>query len=116
MTISFYMDVHFPSPITNSLRIRGVDVLTAQENGASELADQDLLNRASKLGRILVTQDTDLLAEATSRHRTGGSFIGVIFAPQIGTTIRQCVEDLELIAKAGKPSEWINRVEYLPLK
>ena len=30
-------------------------------------------------------------------------------------TIGRCVQDLELIAKAGEPEEMANRVEYLPL-
>lgn len=63
----------------------------------------------------MVTQDTDLLVEGSLRQRTGGSFIGVIYAPQTGVTIGQCVADLELIAKVTEPMEWVNRVEYLPL-
>lgn len=116
MALSFYMDVHVPFAITDQLRLRGVDVLTSQEDGARELSDQDLLDRASELGRLFFTQDRDLLTEASSRQKTRGSFVGVIYAPQTGTTIRQCIEDLELIAKAGRPTEWISRVEYLPLK
>lgn len=33
------MDHHVPRAITNGLRLRGVDVLTAHEDGASELRD-----------------------------------------------------------------------------
>jgi predicted nuclease of predicted toxin-antitoxin system len=44
--------------------MRGVDVLTAQEDGAATLPDSDLLNRATDLGRVLFTQDEDLLNEA----------------------------------------------------
>ena len=50
------------------------------------------------------------------RQRTGRAFNGVIYAPQTGVTLGKCVADLELIAKAGEAWEWINRVEYLPLK
>ena len=32
MSVAFYMDEHVPKPITLALRIRGVDVLTAQED------------------------------------------------------------------------------------
>lgn len=114
--INLYMDVHVPSAITDQLRLRGVDVLTAQEDGARELSDPDLLDRASELGRILFTQDTDLLVEASVRQRTVASFVGVIYAPQPRVTIGQCVADLELIAKVSDSSDWVNRVEYLPLK
>lgn len=116
MSISFYMDVHVPYAITDQLRVREVDVLTAQEDQTRESSDPDLLDRASELGRIFVTQDADLLIEASVRQRTGGSFVGIIYAPQTGITIGQCVENLELIAKTTEAEEWVNRVDYLPLK
>ena len=42
MPVALYMDVHVPQPITDQLRHRGVDVLTAIEDGARELADAEL--------------------------------------------------------------------------
>jgi hypothetical protein len=32
MAVGVYMDVHIPRAITNGLRLRGVDVLTAQQD------------------------------------------------------------------------------------
>ena len=52
------MDVHVPLAVTAELRLRGTDVLTAQEDGASQLEDAGLLDRASALDRVLVMQDT----------------------------------------------------------
>ena len=37
MAIALYMDHHVPRAITMGLRLRGVDVLTAYEDGANEL-------------------------------------------------------------------------------
>ena len=110
------MDVHVPFAITTELRLRAVDVLTAQEDGAGELEDSKLLDRASALGRVLVTQDIDFLREAAHRQETSQYFFGIIYAPQLDTTINQAVGDLELIAHASNPEEWAFRVEYLPLK
>jgi hypothetical protein len=73
------------------------------------------LDRATALGRVLFSQDEDLLAEATKRQRGGQHFGGVIYAHQLGITIGRAVNDLELLAKAGAPEEYTNRVEYLPL-
>ena len=39
MSVALYMDVHVPLPITSALRLRGVDVLTAQEDGASRFCE-----------------------------------------------------------------------------
>ena len=55
------MDVHVPRAVTIGLRLRGIDVLTAQEDGSAELDDASLLRRATDLSRILVSQDKDLL-------------------------------------------------------
>ena len=60
------MDVHVRRAVTAALRLRSIDVLTAQEDGSAELADDVLLKRATELGRILVSQDEDLLREGAS--------------------------------------------------
>ena len=115
MAIAFSMDHHVPRAITVGLRLRGVDVLTAYEDGASELDDPALLDRASELERVLFTQDDDLLIEATKRQRDGISFWGVIYAHQLRVSIGTCIEDLEIIAKAGEAEDLMNGVKFLPL-
>lgn len=108
------MDVHVPAAITRALVLRNVDVLTAQLDGTTRLDDAALLDRATALGRVLFSQDDDLLAEATKRQRSGQPFGGVIYAHQLSITIGQAVNDLELLAKIGTPEEFANRVEYVP--
>ncbi len=63
------MDVHIRRAVTSALRLRSIDVLTAQEDGAAELDDDRLLERATELGRVLVSQDEDLLREGARRLR-----------------------------------------------
>jgi len=116
VSVRLYMDVHVPQPITDGLRRRGVEVITAQEDGTTLLQDPDLLDRATALGCALFTRDEDLLAEAAARQRSGQRFAGVIYAHQLRVTIGQCIRDLELIAKVYAPSDLENRVEHLPLK
>lgn len=115
MPIALYMDHHVPRAITHGLRLRGVDVLTAFEDEAHRLEDPDLLDRAGVLGRVLFTQDNDLLREATRRQREGIPFSGVIFAHQLRISIGQCIRDLEVIAKVAEPEDLRNTVQYLPL-
>jgi len=107
--------VHVPCAVADGLRLRGVDVLRAQDDGAAELEDPELLDRAGELRRLLFTQDKDLLREATKRQRAGESFSGIIYAHQREVSIGQCVIDLEIIAKDSEPEEWIGHVEHLPL-
>lgn len=71
MTVSLYMDHHVPKAITIGLRLRGVDVVTAYEDGADQLDDNLVLKRA------LFTQDDDLLEEAAKFQRAGIHFSGV---------------------------------------
>ena len=94
---------------------QGVDVLTAQWDDTTRLPDPELLHQASALGRVLVSQDEDLLAEAAQWQRAGVEFAGLIYAHQRSITTARFIEDRELIALGVSSSEMINRVEFLPL-
>lgn len=115
MSVGLYMDVHVPAAMTRGLLLRGVDVLTAQLDGHARSDDSDLLDRAAELGRVLFSQDEDLLVEATMRQRSGQHFAGVIYAHQLSITLGGAIRDLEILAQAGTFEEFADRVEYLPL-
>ena len=70
MAIGLYMDVHIPRAITNGLRLRGVDVLTAQEDETITLPDSALLDRATEL------RQTALFARRRFAGRSAQSFDG----------------------------------------
>lgn len=114
MAVGVYMDVHIHSAITIGLRLRGVDVLTAQEDGASRFLDRDLLTRASMLRMVLYTNDDDFLKEAHRRRSKGEAFFGIAYSQQLRSPIHECVEDLEIIAKALDPTEVNCHIEYVP--
>ena len=116
MSVAFYFDEHVHSGITRALRQRGVKIITVQEDGRAGADDSDLVDRAMGLGMLVFTQDDDFLAEATRRQRGGEHFSGVIYAHQQNASIRQCIDDLELIAGASELSEYVNRVVFLPLR
>ena len=65
MTIALYMDVHVHRAITTGLRLRNVDVLTAQEDGHRTAGDERLLERATEIQRVLFSQDLELIAKAS---------------------------------------------------
>lgn len=113
---ALYLDVHVPIAIATQLRSRNVDVLTAQDDGTTELTDSELLKRASELGRLLFTQDIRFKALAESWQRQGVAFAGLVFGHQLHGSIGQYVRDLELIAKATDIADWLGQVEQLPLK
>lgn len=109
------MDHHVPKAITVGLRLRGVDVLTSYEDGTDQLDDDLLLEKAHMLGRVLFTQDEDLLEEAAKRQAAGKQFSGVIYGHQLRVTIGICVQDLGIIAKSAELGELENQVLFLPL-
>ena len=74
----------------------------------------ELLERASVLGRVLFTQDIRFRAMAQNWQRQEKKFGGLIFGHQLGGTIGQFVKDWELIALASESDEWMNAVEYIP--
>lgn len=115
MPLAFYMDQNVPKAITTALRLRNIKVITAYEDGCSQLNDEALLERATELSSVLFTRDDDLIAEAAQKQKEGKLFNGVIYAHQLHVSIGKAIDDLEIIAKAGEPNDLINRVVFLPL-
>ena len=66
MSVAPCMDVHAPRAITRALRVKGIDVLTAQEDGAATLDDGPHLDRVGSLGRAIFTRDEDFLPKPTT--------------------------------------------------
>lgn len=116
MAAALYIDAHIPRAITLGLRLRGIDVLTAQEDNTADFPDSELLNRAQVLQRVMFTFDDDMIVIATKRQREGIAFAGVIYAHPLHSSIGTCIRDLEIMAKAVEPEEMANRIEFLPLQ
>jgi hypothetical protein len=76
MPVALYMDVHVPQAITEQLRLRGVDVITAIEDHSDTIMDDALLERAATLGRVVFTQDMRFKALAEEWQRQGEALRG----------------------------------------
>src|SRR3954469_25517054 len=115
VSVRLYMDHHVHAAITEGLRRRGIDVLTSREDGTTTWDDDRLLERANLLGRVLFSQDDDLLAIARRWQHAGRTYAGLIYGHQLRLSIGQAIRDLELIAQVYEPEDLRDRVEYLPL-
>lgn len=115
MSLRLYMDHHVDAAITSGLRLRGVDVPTCREDGTTRLDDTPLLERATSLGRVLFSQDEDLLSICRDRQNSGRTFSGLIYGHQLDLSIGQAIADLELIAKVYDEDDLSNQIEFLPL-
>jgi hypothetical protein len=90
-------------------------VLTAIEDGWDEATDEDLLEHARDIGRVFFTHDIRFKVMADDWQQRGRPFSGLIFGHQLGGTIGQYVNDLDLLRQATEPDEWQNTVERQPL-
>ena len=114
MAVKLYMDVHLPISITRSLRRKGFDILTAQDDDTTRLSDPDLLDRAAFLKQILFTRDADFLREVAFRRWLGQSHMTVIYAHQF-ELIGTCVCDLEIILASATQEDCHDNLLRIPL-
>jgi predicted nuclease of predicted toxin-antitoxin system len=111
-----YMDHHVPSAVTARLRRRGIDVLTAYEDGYAQATDEMVLQRATLLGRVVFTQDEDFLVIASQWRQAGRPFAGVVFGRQESINIGEAIEWLELVVQASEPEQMRDGVQFIPLR
>ena len=74
MSVALYFDQHVPKAIAVGVMERGVDVLPADEDGRADWDDVLLLQRATELGRVIFTQDSDFLVSQRRGRRADASF------------------------------------------
>lgn len=96
------------------LRRRGLDILTAEEDGAREFDDAQLLARSTTLNRLLVTEDRDFSRITAQWLREGRTSAGVVRIVRWRLSIGEMLDDLKLLATALEPAEVQNRLYYLP--
>lgn len=115
MSLAFYLDHHVPAAIAVGLRQLSVDLLTAKEDDRADWDDDQLLERATELGRVVFTQDRDFLVLAADWQKNRREFAGMVYGHQLRVTVGGAVHDLALIASVMTAADMRNRVEFLPL-
>ena len=115
MSVAFYFDHNMQVVVMAALRVRGVDVLTAFEDGYDRRSDDEVLDRAQELSRLIVTHDQDFLELAADRLAKNVEFTGIIFCHLERASIGSLINDLELIAKTARIEEIRNQVVWVPL-
>jgi hypothetical protein len=112
--LTFYCDHHIPGAITSALQQRGIDVLTAWDDGRARLPDEPLLSRATELNRILITWDKGFHRLAKRWRISGREFAGIVFGIQERIDVAETIEYLQIFAHVMSADEMRNRIEYLP--
>jgi predicted nuclease of predicted toxin-antitoxin system len=107
--IRFFLDQHIPAAVAQGLRLRGVDVRTAQEAGRCGLPDADQLQFTTADERVLVTFDSDFLALAAA----GAQHAGIAWCQATKHAIGPLLYALLVLHGVLDRDAMRNHVEYL---
>jgi hypothetical protein len=113
LPLRLYVDECVNGRIVVGLRRRGIDVVTAGDDGQLSASDSDQITRATALGRILVTSDADFFAIADDLLARQQPFLGMFFI-QPRATIGEAVRIIAESAETLEPPEMENRIEWVP--
>lgn len=96
-------------------RLPQVDFVTAFETGLSDWDDEQLLLWASQNGRVLITHDRRTMpTHFAALLEKGESLQGVIISPR-QLSIKQAIDELEMIIFCSENDEWRDILKILPL-
>jgi predicted nuclease of predicted toxin-antitoxin system len=107
--IKFHLDESVSKAIANGLRVRGIDVTFAPEEGLIGATDEQQLAYALSEKRVIFTFDDDFLRLAS----LGIEHYGIIYARQQRQSIGKIISDLVLVWECLDPEYMYNNIEFL---
>lgn len=118
MTVRLVTDEHIARKLLVGLRriVDDVDIVRVQDVGLRTSDDPAILAWAADAGRALVTQDIRTMPDFAHQRVAAGLPMPGIFVLPTMMPIGTAIDELALIVEASDPSEWVDRVAYLPLR
>lgn len=117
--IRFRLDEDTPHTIRDQLLRHqpSIEVLAVGDEGAPAFGtpDPEVLQWIEQEGYVLVCRNRRTLSQHLLGHLQGGGHVPGIFLLRRRSSFREILEDLILIHEAGRPEEYRDRIEYLPL-
>lgn len=122
--LKFLLDEDTPGPLEGAIRRHNlrpdrlpVDAVRVGRPGAPPAGtlDPDVLAWAEAEDRILVSRDFNTLAQHLADHLAAGRHSSVVLLLRPGHSYAQVIDELEVIAHAGSPDDFRDRVQFLPL-
>lgn len=107
--LRFYLDENVPVQIAHQLQARGIDAVTVRDLGLLGTTDEDHLENATSLGRVLCTYDADFIGLASS----GLGHAGIVFGQQDAHYVGAWVRWLTMMHAVYTAEEMRDRIEYL---
>lgn len=108
--IKFYLDENISPRIASTLKMDGIDVVSVRDLGLLGDVDENHLQRATTMGRVLCTQDRDYLA----LHQEDKAHAGIAFADQATASFDLWVKYLIMLHEARSAEEMTGTVFQLP--
>ena len=106
--IRFYTDENIPRAVIDGLRRLDVDIVSAPDMDMLEKSDDEHLELAASLGRVLFTHDRDFLRLDSQ----GIPHTGIAYTHQ-SASISRIINGLMRIRENNTPEDMIGRVEYI---
>lgn len=116
MKIKFQADADFNQTILNAI-VRSeplIEFQTADAAGLRGMQDEDVLERAAKSERLLVTHDHRTMPTNFAEFISAQQSPGILIVPQ-HLALTAVVDDIILIWMVSNAEDWMNRIAYLPL-
>ena len=116
MSIRFQADADLNQIIVLATirREPAIDFQTAVAADLAGLTDAQVLQKAVRAGRLLVTHDQRTMPRHFAEFITTETSPGLLIIPQ-HLPVAAAAEDLLLIWALTEPDEWTNRICFLPL-
>lgn len=108
-TIRFHLDENCDPRIATALRRCGIDVTTTVDAGLLQATDEVQLAYALSEGRVLFTQDADLLR----LDAAGLPHLGIAYCHPESRSLGDIIRRLVLIWEVYDSEEMRERMEYL---
>jgi predicted nuclease of predicted toxin-antitoxin system len=105
--VLFLLDENIPRAVLDALRRLKIDATSVDELRLKGANDPDVLQLAKAQGRVVVTYDTDFLADppAVANHA------GIVFV-RAGMSVGSILRAVQLIHGVCSPDEMTGRIEH----
>jgi predicted nuclease of predicted toxin-antitoxin system len=115
LSLLLYADNNVNDHVVLGLRRLGYDVLRARDDGMAEALDETVLQRATALGRVVYTNDADIVRIAKSWETGERHHAGIIYTHQDRLSVRRQIEELQLVIEAMHAEEIAGTLVRIPL-
>jgi predicted nuclease of predicted toxin-antitoxin system len=111
-------DENFDNDMLRGLERRGVvvDIRRVQDVGLYHGKDPVILEWAAVQNAILVTHDRKTMSKFAFARVAAGQAMPGVWIIDDSLSVRDAVDQLELLVSCSDPAEWSGRVLFIPLR